>query len=168
MHGCFLLFNILDHICTTCFVFANLLENIFKVLFANSQRYINRILSSIFKIWNFLPCFKCFYFDYTKLPLNKILLLAFKRVLMNINWRYILDTNLNILTNWKHTNFKKDHTFRYQFKKFLKILTLVVVRSFCFGLNIYPPLALITKNRVFWEPSYFLPNGTNEYEWRLY
>jgi hypothetical protein len=28
---CFLLFNILDHICTTCFVFANLLENLFKV-----------------------------------------------------------------------------------------------------------------------------------------
>jgi hypothetical protein len=27
---CFLL-NILDHICTTCFVFAILLENIFKV-----------------------------------------------------------------------------------------------------------------------------------------
>jgi hypothetical protein len=27
----FLLFNILDHICTTCFVFANILENLFKI-----------------------------------------------------------------------------------------------------------------------------------------
>jgi hypothetical protein len=29
----------------------------------------------------FSPCFKCFSFDLTKLPLNEILLLVFKRVL---------------------------------------------------------------------------------------
>jgi hypothetical protein len=34
----FLLFNILDHICTTSFVFANLLEKNFSKYFANSQR----------------------------------------------------------------------------------------------------------------------------------
>jgi methyltransferase-like protein len=34
----FLLFNISDHICTTSFVFANLLE-IYSKFFANSQRY---------------------------------------------------------------------------------------------------------------------------------
>jgi hypothetical protein len=43
----FLLFNILDHICTTGFVFANLLE-IYSKAFANSQRYKNMIARSIF------------------------------------------------------------------------------------------------------------------------
>jgi hypothetical protein len=42
----FLLFNILDRICTTSFVFANLLE-IYSKTFANSQRYRNMIARSI-------------------------------------------------------------------------------------------------------------------------
>jgi hypothetical protein len=46
----FLLFNILDHICTTCFVFANPFGKSFQSLFANSQRYMNKIERSIFKI----------------------------------------------------------------------------------------------------------------------
>jgi hypothetical protein len=33
--------------------------------------------------------FKCFSFDEAKLPLNEILLLVFKRVLIDINWKYI-------------------------------------------------------------------------------
>jgi hypothetical protein len=41
--------------------------------------------------------------------------------------------------------FEGKHTKIYQ----LIILKSVVVRSFCFGLNISPPLALIAKNRVF-------------------
>jgi hypothetical protein len=45
----FILFNILDHICTTSFVFANLLE-IYSKTFANSQRYTNMIARSIFRI----------------------------------------------------------------------------------------------------------------------
>jgi hypothetical protein len=45
----FLLFNILDHICTTGFVFANPLE-IYSKTFANSQRYRNMIARSIFRI----------------------------------------------------------------------------------------------------------------------
>jgi hypothetical protein len=45
----FLLFNILDNICTTSFVFANLLE-IYSKTFVNSQRYKNAISRSIFKI----------------------------------------------------------------------------------------------------------------------
>jgi hypothetical protein len=45
----FLLFNILDHICTIGFVFANLLE-IYSKTFANSQRYRNMIARSIFRI----------------------------------------------------------------------------------------------------------------------
>jgi hypothetical protein len=34
---------------------------------------------------------------------------------------------------------------------------MVVVRSFCFGLNIFSPLALIAKNGECWSPFYFLP-----------
>jgi hypothetical protein len=34
----------------------------------------------------------------------------------------------------------------------------VVVRSFCFGLILSPPLALIAKNGVF--KAFLLPNGT--------
>ena len=65
---CFLLFNILDHICTTCFVFANLFGKSFSNYFANSQRYMNMIVRSIFKIWNFSPCFKCFSFRLNTTP----------------------------------------------------------------------------------------------------
>jgi hypothetical protein len=45
----FLLFNILEHICTTGFVFANVLE-IYSKAFANSQRYRIMIARSIFRI----------------------------------------------------------------------------------------------------------------------
>jgi hypothetical protein len=86
---CFLLFNILDHICTTCFVFANLFGKSFSKSFANSQKYMGKIARSIFMFWNFSPYFKCFFFDLTKLPLNEILLLVFKRVLIDTNWKYI-------------------------------------------------------------------------------
>jgi hypothetical protein len=37
----------------------------------------------------FSPCFKCFSFDSTKLPLNEILLLVFKRVL-DINFEEVI------------------------------------------------------------------------------
>jgi hypothetical protein len=60
---CFLLFNILDHACTTCFVFANFVEILFQSLFANSQRYMNKILRSISRFEIFSPRFKCFSFD---------------------------------------------------------------------------------------------------------
>jgi hypothetical protein len=46
----FFLFNILDHARTTCFVFANSIGKSFQSTFANSQRYMNKIARSIFKI----------------------------------------------------------------------------------------------------------------------
>jgi hypothetical protein len=52
-------------------------------------------------------------------------------------------------------------------EKFIsKKLKLVVVRSFCFGLNIPPPpLVLIAKNGVLWEPFLtFSSIGTSKYE----
>jgi hypothetical protein len=45
----FFLFKILNHACTTCFVL-QCFGNSFSISFANSQRYMNRILRSIFKI----------------------------------------------------------------------------------------------------------------------
>jgi hypothetical protein len=54
----FLLFNILDHICTTYFVFANLFGKSFESLFVNSQRYMNMIARSIFQDLKFLPLFQ--------------------------------------------------------------------------------------------------------------
>jgi hypothetical protein len=45
----FFLFKILDHACTTCFVLQCFGKKISKS-FANSQRYMNKILGSIFKI----------------------------------------------------------------------------------------------------------------------
>jgi hypothetical protein len=54
---CFLLFNILDHICTTCLFLQTFWKN-FSNSFANSQRYKNMISRSILKIWKFLPLFQ--------------------------------------------------------------------------------------------------------------
>jgi hypothetical protein len=45
----FFLFKILDHACTTCFVL-QCFGNSFSKSFANSQRYMKKILGSIFKI----------------------------------------------------------------------------------------------------------------------
>jgi hypothetical protein len=147
MHGCFILFNILDHACTTCFIFANYFGKSLQSLFANSQRYMSKIARSIFKIWNFLPLFQMlFLWLKQKLPLNEILLLVFKRV---------LDTNFESRYT-KIYQLKEIKFIWYQFEKFLKILNLVVVRSFCFGLIFSPPLALIAKNRDFVSPFNFL------------
>jgi hypothetical protein len=60
------------------------LENLFKILFASSQRYMNKIARSIFKIKNFSPVSNAF--PLTKLPLNKILLLVFKRGLTDTSF----------------------------------------------------------------------------------
>jgi hypothetical protein len=55
MHGWFFfLFKILDNACTTSFVM-QCFGNCFSKSFANSQRYMNKILRSIFKIMKFSP-----------------------------------------------------------------------------------------------------------------
>jgi hypothetical protein len=102
----FFLFKILDHACATCFVL-QMFWKFFSKPFANSQRYMNKILRSISKIWNFLPLFQMLFLWLKKLPLNEILLLVFKRVL-DINfeevipiWNYIK----NKIPIWK--SFKK-------------------------------------------------------------
>jgi hypothetical protein len=62
MHGLLSSFNILDHACTTCFVFANSFGKSFQSPFANSQSYMNKISRSILKILNFLPLFQMLFF----------------------------------------------------------------------------------------------------------
>jgi hypothetical protein len=109
----------------------------FQSLFADSQRCMNNISRSIFKIWNFLPLIS------NAFPLTK----TFSSYLSRGFYQYEKDLD----TNWKILEGK--HTKIYQ----LQILKLVVVRSLCFGLNISPPLALIAKNGVFVSPIIFSP-----------
>jgi hypothetical protein len=65
---CFLLFYILDHACTTSFVFANSLENYFQNPFANSQRCMNKIVRSIFHDLKLLPLFQMLFLWLNKTP----------------------------------------------------------------------------------------------------
>jgi hypothetical protein len=144
----FLLFNILDHACTTCFVFANT----FRSLFANSQKYMNKISRSMFKIWNFLPLFQMLFLWLKQNSPEWNSPLSYQEGFNNIPIENKLIENL----------------VRYQFEKISKwIFKLVVVRSFCFRLILSPPLAIIAKNRDFVSPFYFLPIGTSKYEWKI-
>ena len=102
-----------------------LLEILFKVLFANSQRWMNKILQSIFKIWNFLPLFQMLFFWLNKTPPKWDLPLSVQEGFDLSFLKYYFLPLLN--------------TIGYQLKIFnTKFLKLVVVRSFCFGL-ISPP-----------------------------
>jgi hypothetical protein len=138
MHGCFsFLFNILDHSCTTCFVFANYFVNPFQSSFANSQRQMNKILRSIFKIWNFLPPFQMLFLWLNKTPLKWDPPLSIQEGFDISFLKYYFLPLLN--TIGKPIDNMLGNT------KFLK---LRVVRSFCFGLILSPPLAWIAKNGV--------------------
>jgi hypothetical protein len=161
----FFLLNILDHARTTCFVFANSFVNSFQSLFANSQRYMDKILRSIFKIWNFLPLFQMLFLWLKKLPLNEILLLVFKRVL-DINfeegipiWNYIKN-NIPIEKSFLNPNLK-DYIFEIGDGAVLLL-----------GANTFSPLAWIAKNgylRVKSKPFLrSLPLWQTIYGWRLY
>jgi hypothetical protein len=147
--NCFLSFNILDHICTTCFAFANSFGKSFQSLFANSQRYMNKISRSIFRIWNFLPLFQMLFLWLNKTPPEWNSPLSFQEGFNRYQLEVCLDASfenpnqlkINIpIWNISNKNFRN-----------------VVVRSFCFGLNIFPPLALIAKNGDFVSPFIFSP-----------
>jgi hypothetical protein len=62
---CFLLFNILDHVCTTCFVFANPIGKSFQNIFANCQRFMNK---KHFQDLKFLPPFQMLFLWLNKTP----------------------------------------------------------------------------------------------------
>jgi hypothetical protein len=127
---CFFLYNILDHACTTSFVFANSFVNPFQSSFANSQRWMNKILQSIFTIWNFSPLFQMLLFWLNKTPPKWDPPLSVQEGFDTPFLKYYFLPFLN--------------TIGHQLKIFntipidTKFLKLVVVRSFCFGL-ISPP-----------------------------
>jgi hypothetical protein len=111
------------------------LENLFKVFLQIVRGIWIELQEAFSRFEIFSPYFKCFSFDLNKTPLNEILLLVFKRV---------LDTNFES----GHTNLKYIKN-RIPIENFFKILKLVVVRSFCFGLILSPPLSWIAKNGYF-------------------
>jgi hypothetical protein len=76
----FLLFNILDHFCTTCLFLQILLENLFKV-FLQIVKGIWIILQEAFSRFEISPpVLNAFPLTKYQTPLNEILLLDFKRV----------------------------------------------------------------------------------------
>jgi hypothetical protein len=93
----FFVFNILDHTCTTCFVFAKSFVNLFKVLLRIVKGKWIRVYKAFSRFEIFSPCFKCFSFGLTKLPLNEIHLLVFKRVLIYHFWNTTFSPFLNII-----------------------------------------------------------------------
>jgi hypothetical protein len=125
---------------------------------------MNKILRSIFKIWNSLPLFQMLFLWLNKTPpqINSPLsvqegfkISSFKNTTCS-PFRTQRDTNLKF-SNWKPLILKLGWW----------------VRSFCFGLILSPPLALIAKNGYFeWDISplqtIFSPLANKTYEWRLY
>jgi hypothetical protein len=57
----FLLFNILDHICTTCFVFANHFGKSFQSLFFKIVKGIGKRLQEAFSRFEISPLFEMFF-----------------------------------------------------------------------------------------------------------
>ena len=124
------------------------LQILCKVLFKNILQIVKgtwiRLKKAFSRFENFSPVSNAFPLTKTKLPLNKILLLVFKRVLQVLKILLSPPFEHNKISIWKLH------------------LKLVVVRSFCFGLILFPPLAWIAKNGYLWvkyKPFNFLPNG---------
>ena len=161
-----LIFNILDHICTTCFVFANSFGKSFQSLLQIVKGIWIR-LQEAFSRFEISPLFQMLFLWLNKTPPGWNSSLSFqegfnryqlKLILGMLLKMYQLKINIpiwNILTKNFHHKIPIEKTnINYQFENFWSL----VVRSFCFGLNISPPLPLIAKNRDFVSPFYFLPH----------
>jgi hypothetical protein len=136
--------------------FANSFRKSFQNLFANSQGIWIWFREAFSRFVISPPVLNAFPLTKTKLPLNEILLLVFKRVLIDINWKYIeMLIFENIPIENHHANLKY---INWKFSNSTKNFRKVVVRSFCFGLILSAPLALIAKNGDFVSPCYFLPH----------
>ena len=96
---------------------------------------MNESLQSIFKIWNFLPLFQMLFLWLNKTPPKWDPPLSVQEGFDISFLKYYLLPFLNTIGNQLIKFFENT--------KFLK---LVVVRSFCFGLLLSPPLAWIAKN----------------------
>ena len=135
-----------------------LFVNLFKVLLRIVKGKWIRVYKAFSRFEIFSPCFKCFSFGLTKLPLNEIHLLVFKRVLIYHFWNTTFSPFLNIIG--------------YQLKISLwktKFLKLAVVRSFCFGL-ILSPFGMNRQKRSQQSPliTFLSLPLAKIYEWRLY
>jgi hypothetical protein len=177
---CLSFINILDHICTTSFVFANLLEKFFQNLL-QIVKVIRMWFQEAFLRFEIPPCFKCFSFDYIKAPPEWKFSLSFQEgfeidtkwnytnwnsFILNVKfWRCQFKTSSEIPiekftshTNWKFILIK--YQLKYLFLNFE-----MVVRSFCFALNNFSPFSINRQKRRTWEPydnfpNTFLPIGT--------
>jgi hypothetical protein len=124
---------------------------------------MKKILRSIFKIWNFLPLFqKLFLWLRQNSPsINSPLSVqeGFKISILKILLAPPFEHNKMPIWNFPIEN----HFFKIR----------VVVRSFCVGLILSPPLAWIAKNGYFeWDISPLITTfshlANKTYEWRLY
>jgi hypothetical protein len=98
---------------------------------------MNKILRSIFKIWNFLPLFQMlFLWLEQKLPLYKILLLVFKRVLIHQFWKYYFLPLLNII--------------RYQFKNTSFVVKLGGGAVLLLWANTFSPFGMNRQKWILW------------------
>jgi hypothetical protein len=95
------------------FCFSNSFGKSFQRLFANSQRYIKKDCEKHFQDLKFSPP-NAFPLTCTKLPLDEILLLVFKRVLPIERRSNILDTNLKYV----YLNFHRKMPIENFFKNF--------------------------------------------------
>jgi hypothetical protein len=97
---------------------------------------------SIFKIWKFLPLFQMLFLWLSKSSPWMNSPLSFQEGFeMDTNFEILLSHfNWKLDTNWKNTPIEK-----------LKIFKMVV-RSFCFGLNIFSDFGIKYQKRRTWEP----------------
>jgi hypothetical protein len=149
---CFLLFNILDHICTTCFVFANLFGKSFQSLL-QIVKVIWIRLQEAFSRFEIPPLFQMLFLWLNKTPPEWNSPLSFQEGFNRYQiWKYTIWRNyLSQDTNWK-TNFC-DNQINLHFDFFLKL----VVRSFCCGLNIFSPFGINRQKWRRWEPFLLSP-----------
>jgi hypothetical protein len=99
---------------------------------------MNKIWQSIFKIWNFLPLFQMLFLWLNKTPPKGDPPLSVQEGFWYIILKYYF---LPLFEHNRKTNW-------YDKYLTLSLLKMVVVRSFCFGLILSPPLAWIAKNGI--------------------
>jgi hypothetical protein len=124
--------------------------NSFSKSFANSQRYINKISRSIFKIWNFLSLFQLlFLWLKQNSPWIKFSSLL-SRGFLDTNWKF-LTINLKY-GYWLRYNLK-DTNWKLYFEKF-EIGGGAILLLWA---NILSPFGINRQKRRPCEPYYFSP-----------
>jgi hypothetical protein len=125
-----------------------LLENLFKDFLQIVKGIWIGLWEAFSRFEIFSPCFKCFFLWLNKTPPEWNSPLSFQECFNIYQLEIYLDASFEKYTNWKSS---------YQFEIYQLKFWEVVVRSLCFGLILSPPLALITKNGDFCEPSLLSP-----------